>query len=176
MHWVATASGSLSLWSGLQQILVSLALPFVAGQLLRPWLIEFLQPHKHKVNLLDRSVIVLIVYSSFCEATAQGMWQRFSYGQLAIALLLVSVLLAVMLTFTRQAAKLAGFSRAEEVAVVFCGSKKSLAGGAPIARVLFAAHPGLALIMLPLMLYHQIQLLACTILARRYAAAADEVR
>lgn len=153
-------------------ILVTLAVPLVLGQLLRPVLLPRLLPHKKWLGRLDRSVIVLIVYTSFCESTASGVWATFAWQQLALTALLSLVLLSIMLVATRYVAHAAGFSREEEIAAVFCGSKKSLASGAPIAKIMFAGHPGLGLIMLPLMMYHQIQLLVCTVLARRYARAA----
>ncbi|MFT3906865.1 MAG: bile acid:sodium symporter family protein [Steroidobacteraceae bacterium] len=173
MQWVAAQSGAApSLGATILGILLTLALPFGLGQLLRPLLQPFLQPHKALINKVDRGVIVLIVYSSFCESTASGVWASFSWQQLLLTAALALVLLAIMLQVTRSSARALGFSREEEIAAVFCGSKKSLASGAPIARILFGSHPGLGLIMLPLMLYHQIQLLVCTVLARRYAQSA----
>jgi sodium/bile acid cotransporter 7 len=65
-----------------------------------------------------------------------------------------------------------GFVKEDEIAAVFCGSKKTLASGVPMARLLFGAHPGLGLIVLPLMFYHQLQLLVCSALAERYASRA----
>lgn len=172
MQWVATQSStSLPLGPAVQAILLALALPFALGQLLRPVLLQRLLPHKALIGRIDRGVIVLIVYGSFCESTASGVWARFTWGQLLLTALLALLLLAVMLQVTRMTARLLGFSRQEEIVAVFCGSKKSLASGAPMARILFGTHPGLGLIMLPLMLYHQIQLIVCTVLARRYAGA-----
>jgi solute carrier family 10 (sodium/bile acid cotransporter), member 7 len=153
-------------------ILVTLALPFVLGQMLRPVLLARLSPHRKWLTRLDRGVIVLIVYTSFCESTASGVWVSFAWQQLLFTALLALLLLSIMLLATRYIARAAGFNREEEIAAVFCGSKKSLASGAPIAKIMFAGHPGLGLIMLPLMLYHQIQLLVCTVLARRYARSA----
>ncbi len=153
-------------------ILMTLAVPLVLGQAMRAVLLPRLAPHKAWLNKLDRVVIVLIVYTSFCESTAAGVWASFAWLQLLLTALLALVLLGVMLMATRYVARAAGFSREEEIAAVFCASKKSLASGAPIAKILFVGHPGLGLIMLPLMLYHQIQLLVCTVLARRYARSA----
>lgn len=172
MQWVSTTSGSLPLADSIISILIILAVPFVLGQLLRPWLLPHLSARKRWVNKLDRCVIVLIVYSSFCESTASGVWQRFSWVQLLLTAGLATLMLVIMLFITRYAARTLHFTREEEITAVFCGSKKSLASGAPIAKILFATHPGLGLIMLPLMLYHQIQLVVCTVLARRYANAA----
>jgi solute carrier family 10 (sodium/bile acid cotransporter), member 7 len=154
-------------------ILVTLAVPLVLGQLLRSALLSRLLPHRKWLTRLDRGVIVLIVYTSFCESTASGVWINFAWQHLALTALLSLALLVIMLGATRYVARAAGFSRAEEIAAVFCGSKKSLASGAPIAKIMFAGHPGLGLIMLPLMMYHQIQLLVCTVLARRYARAVE---
>ncbi len=173
MQLVSSGTGSLPLASSITNILITLAIPFVLGQLLRSALLPHLLPHKPLVSKLDRSVIVLIVFSSFCESTASGVWQRFSLGQLLLTASLATLMLIIMLIITRQAARVLHFSREEEITAVFCGSKKSLASGAPIAKILFATHPGLGLIMLPLMLYHQIQLLICTVLAQHYASRAE---
>lgn len=154
-------------------ILATLALPFALGQLCRPLTRRFLDGRKKMVTKVDRSMIVLIVYSSFCDSTASGTWHRFSIAQLAMVAGLSLGLLVLMLLFTTLAARLLGFSREERITAVFCGSKKSLASGAPTARIMFAGHPGLGLIMLPLLLYHQIQLVVCTILAGRYARRAQ---
>lgn len=155
-------------------ILATLALPFALGQLCRPLTRRFLDGRKKAVNRIDRSMIVLIVYSSFCDSTASGTWHRFSVGQLAMVAVLSLALLAMMLAFTTLVTGLLGFNREERITAIFCGSKKSLASGAPTARIMFAGHPGLGLIMLPLLLYHQIQLVVCTILAGRYARTSDQ--
>lgn len=164
---------SVPLSDAIVGILVTLAVPLVLGQLLRPMLLLRLLPHKKWLTRLDRGVIVLIVYTSFCESTASGVWAKFAWQQLLLTAILALVLLSIMLVATRYIARAVGFNREEEIAAVFCGSKKSLASGAPIAKIMFAGHPGLGLIMLPLMLYHQIQLLVCTVLARRYAKTAQ---
>ena len=74
-----------------------------------------------------------------------------------------------MLAATTLLSRRLGFSRADEITIVFCGSKKSLASGLPMASVLFAGS-SVGLIVLPLMLFHQLQLMVCAALARRYAA------
>ena len=82
-----------------------------------------------------------------------------------------AVLLVLVLGLTTFGARFLGFSREDEVAIVFCGSKKSLATGVPMANVLFpAASVGLAI--LPLMIFHQMQLMVCAWLSRRYDTGA----
>jgi sodium/bile acid cotransporter 7 len=78
-----------------------------------------------------------------------------------------------MLAATSYAARRLGFSRPDRVTIVFCGSKKSLASGLPMATVLFGG-PQAALVLLPLMLFHQMQLIVCAVIARRRAAAPPE--
>jgi sodium/bile acid cotransporter 7 len=109
-----------------------------------------------------------VVYAAFSEGVTQGLWHQVDAGQLATLLGVDLLLLISVLGLTTLAARLLGFSRADEITIVFCGSKKSLASGLPMASVLLAGQP-VGLIVLPLMLFHQIQLMACAALARRYA-------
>lgn len=153
-------------------IVAQLLLPFVAGQLLRPWVGETVARHNKRLSILDRGTIVLIVYVSFSSAVVEGVWSRLSGLDLVRLLVICSVLLAAVLAATALAARALGFSKEDEIAIVFCGSKKSLASGAPIAAALLTpAVAGVA--MIPLMIFHQIQLMACAALAQRYARRPD---
>jgi solute carrier family 10 (sodium/bile acid cotransporter), member 7 len=166
----ATSAHPLPWFSSILEIALKLLAPFVIGHLLRPVLATALLRHRGVAMALDRGVIVLIVYGAFCESAAAGLWSR--YGPLVLLEVFgfAALLLAAALTFTTVAARRLRFSPEQEIAAVFCGSKKSLANGAPIAKILLGAHPGLGMIMLPLLIYHQLQLMVCSVLARRYAA------
>ncbi len=170
---VVLASGTqhLPVLDAIGDIVVKLLAPFALGRVARIWIADWLVRNKGLVNFLDRGVIVLIVFTSFSESTAAGLWSRYGIGVLALIFVIVAVLLALVLTVTTLFARRVGFARADEVTAVFCGSKKSLANGAPIAKILFAGDPALGLIMVPLLFYHQMQLIVCSYLARRYAAA-----
>ena len=160
--------GGFSL-AALKSISLQLLLPFVLGHLSRPLTGAFLARNKAVVGVVDRGVILLVVYTAFSAAVVQGLWRRYSLGDLGLTLALDGLVLALALLLTTLAARRAGLSRADETVVVFCGSKKSLASGVPMAGVLFP--PALlGAMILPLMIYHQIQLMACAVLARRYAA------
>ena len=148
-------------------IVAQILAPFVAGQLSRRWTAAFVTSHP-RLSLVDRGSIVLIVYQAFSDGMREGMWTQTSPAQLAILVGACLVVLAFMLATTWWAAGRLGFSRPDAIAVQFCGSKKSLATGLPMAGVLFAGHP-VGLLILPLMVYHQAQLVACTILATRHA-------
>ncbi len=152
-------------------IVMQLLLPFVAGQLARPLIGEWVGRHKTLTSLVDRGSILLIVYAAFSEGVTHGIWHQVDATQLVLLMLLDGALLAAVLTVTGVGSRLLGFSRADRITIMFCGSKKSLASGLPMASVLFAGQ-SVGLIVLPLMLFHQIQLMVCAALARRYGAEA----
>ncbi|MFI5618958.1 bile acid:sodium symporter family protein [Streptomyces sp. NPDC051567] len=159
------------------RIALQLLLPFLLGQLLRPWVGAFLTRNKKVIGLVDRGSILLVVYAAFSAGMAAGIWHQVSVPRLAALLAVEAVLLTLMLLVTWYGAGRLGFGRADRVAVQLAGSQKSLAAGLPMASVLFGDQAGLA--VLPLMLFHQMQLMVCAVLARRRAAdpearAADE--
>ena len=157
-----------SFWAIVSQLLV----PFVAGQALRPWVGDWVRARNAVLAKLDRGSILLVVYTAFSGAVVAGVWSQLSLLDLMRLLALCLVLLAVVLALTALAARAWGFSKADEIAIVFCGSKKSLASGAPMAAAIFPpAVAGLALI--PLMIFHQVQLMACAAIAQRYAQRPD---
>ncbi|HEY4145351.1 bile acid:sodium symporter family protein [Pinirhizobacter sp.] len=149
-------------------IVLQLLLPFVAGQVAQRWIGDWVQKYKAWLGFVDRGSILLVVYTAFSAAVLQGLWKQMPAPVLAGLLVVDAVILALALTITRYGARALGFSREDEITIVFCGSKKSLASGVPMAKVIFAGHP-LGSIVLPLMLFHQIQLMVCAVLARRYA-------
>ena len=165
--FIVNGSGGVS-FDSIRDILLQLLAPFLAGQLLRRWIAAFLARHKKVLGYVDRGSILLVVYAAFSEGVVAGIWGRLSIASLALLLACNAVLLAFVLVATPVLARRLKFGRADEIAIVFCGSKKSLASGLPMASVLFPA-ASVGLIVLPLMLFHQLQLMVCAWLARRYA-------
>ncbi|WP_447041376.1 bile acid:sodium symporter family protein [Streptomyces sp. DSM 118878] len=147
------------------KIVLQLLVPFVAGQLLRRWIGGFLTRHKKVLGYVDRGSILLVVYSAFSEGMVQGIWHQVTPWRLLALLGVEAVLLAAMLALTWYGAKRLGFGRGDRIAIQFAGSKKSLAAGLPMATVLFGADASLA--VLPLMLFHQMQLMVCAVIAKR---------
>lgn len=154
-------------------IVLQLLAPFIAGQALRRWVGPWVKEKAKTLSYVDRGSILLVVYTAFSGAVVGGVWSQIDAADLVRLVILCCLLLAVVLAATVWAARTFGFSKADEIAIVFCGSKKSLASGAPMAGVLFpAATAGVAL--LPLMVFHQIQLMACAVIAQAYARRQDE--
>jgi sodium/bile acid cotransporter 7 len=165
-----TGAGGVS-FDAVRDIMVQLLAPFVAGQLLRRWIGGFLARNKKILGYVDRGSILLVVYAAFSEGVVAGIWGRLSWVSLLVLVAVNAVVLAAVMAVTTVAARRLRFATEDEIAIVFCGSKKSLASGLPMGTVLFpAATVGLA--VLPLMLFHQLQLMVCALLARRYAARA----
>jgi sodium/bile acid cotransporter 7 len=149
-------------------IVEQLLLPFIAGQLLRRWIGAWVDRNKGMLKYVDQGSILLVVYGAFSASVAEGLWHHISGVTLAALLGLCCLLLAVSLGLATFISRRLGFSKEDEIAIVFCGSKKSLASGIPMAKVLFAP-TSLGMIILPVMLFHQIQLMVCAVLAQRYA-------
>ena len=159
------AGGAVSLES-VEGIVLQLLLPFVVGHLARPWIGGFVARHKPLVTMVDRGSILLVVYTAFGAAVVEGLWHRVSLGDLAVVALLSAALLAIVMVASWALGGVLGFAREDRIVLLFCGSKKSLASGVPMAGVLFPA-AALGTIILPLMLFHQLQLIACAVVARR---------
>ena len=168
-----SVEGGFDLTKALVDVVLQLLLPFAAGQMARPWLASVMTRHEDRIGQLDQGIILLIVYTAFSQSVVDGLWSRLPPASVALTAVLCLVLLAVVLAVTAFIARRFGFSRGDEIAAVFCGSKKSLASGPPLAKGLFAAAPGFGMIVLPIMFYNQIQILVGAVLARRYAR--DEV-
>lgn len=147
-------------------IALQLLAPFVLGQLLRPWCGRLAASPLTKS--VDRGSIGMVVYSAFSAGMVGGVWSRLTPGVLATLVVGAAALCAAMLWLTLMVAKLLHFERADAIAIQFCGTKKSLASGLPMAAVIFGGAQ-LGLLIVPLMIYHQVQLMMCSALAGVYS-------
>lgn len=152
------------------KIATMLLLPFFLGHLSRPWLAARLARIKPLTTGFDRAVIVLLVWSAFSDSVADGLWRDHGPVLLAQAAAGALLFLVPMLWLTRAVARRLKFEVEDEIVAVFCGSKKSMASGMPMAKLLFGGSAAMGVLVLPIMLYHQIQMFVCAMMARRYAA------
>lgn len=169
------ASGSLQ---QVGSIMLQLLVPFVLGHLSRPWIGAWVARNKKWIGKTDQTSILLVVYSAFSEAVTHGIWHKVGMGSLLFIAAASLVLLAIVITVNIVVARRLGFNKADEITIVFCGSKKSLANGIPMANILFPVAT-VGMMVLPLMIFHQLQLMVCAVMARRYQrqtekAAADQ--
>ena len=165
----SSAVGTADLAHTIKDVVLQLLVPFGLGQAIHPLVGRFIAERKDWLEKYDQSVIVVIIYGAFSQSVTAGLWRVMPASSLALAVVLCTVLLLIVFAFTIIFSRRLGFSRGDEIAAVFCGSKKSLASGLPLAQVLFAGSPGFGMIVLPIMLYNQIQILIGAVLARKYA-------
>jgi sodium/bile acid cotransporter 7 len=148
------------------EIVLQLLLPFAVGQLLRPWLADWVGRHTLLTKAVDRGSILLVVYAAFSAGMAEHIWSSVNGWRIVAVAVVSAALLALVLAFTTLAGRRARLDRGDRIVLLFCGSKKSLASGLPMALVLFPSAT-VGLIMLPLMIFHQIQLVVCAVIASR---------
>lgn len=171
--FMGSGSGAAVDTGSIQAIITQLLIPFAVGQALRPWIGGWAAKHKKLLSYVDRGSILMVVYGAFSEAVQGGLWQQLPGQALAVMVVVNLALLAVAMIGTNIAAKRLGFNHADRITIVFCGSKKSLASGVPIANVLFSG-PTVGMMVLPVMLFHQFQLMACAVLAKYWADHKEE--
>ncbi|WP_323011912.1 bile acid:sodium symporter family protein [Castellaniella sp.] len=162
-----SALDSTSLLQSILRIGQQIFLPFVAGHLMRPLIGRWMDRHRPLVTKVDQSSILLVVYTAFSESVVAGLWSQVDTLSLAWLIVSCCVLLAIVLVLNTWSTRRLGFNRQDEITIVFCGSKKSMATGVPMAGVLFSAS-AIGPVLLPLMIFHQIQLMVCAVLAQHY--------
>ncbi len=164
-----TVQGSELPLSGIWKIAGQLLLPFAVGHLLRPWLFRFAEPHLKRLALLDKAVIVLVVYAAFSTATREGIWEKLDLVTIFTVSVPCFLLLLLGMGMTKLLGKLVGFDRADSLTLFHAGTLKSLATGVPMAQILIAPAQ-LGMVIIPLMIFHQLQLIICTWIANRQGA------
>ena len=136
--------------------------------MLRPIIGGWIERHKKLLQPVDCGSILLVVYSAFSAAVVNGVWQRVGAFDLGVMLVASAAIPVIVIVVNGVAARLARLSHEDAIVLLFCGSKKSLVTGVPMAGALFAPEQ-VGLVILPLMIFHQLQLVVCAWLAARYA-------
>jgi len=172
--WMAWAMGqegaAFDVMPVVLNLLLWVLLPLVAGQALRPLLSLWAGRHKARIHIVDRLTILMLVYTSFSDSVQQGIWTHYGFAVVLQTLFFTTLLFFTMLKLTELASGLMGLPEEDRIAAVLCGSKKTLASGVPMAHLIFGANPALGLILIPIMVYHPLQLAICGVLAQRWAA------
>ena len=170
----AGSSHALPLGKVILDLILWLVLPLVVGQSLRPLLAGWAARNKRWTSKVDRGTILVLVYTSFCDSVERGVWTG-QGGSVILATVVGSVvILATMLGGINLLCRWLGFPTEDRIAAVFCGSKKTLASGVPMAHLIFGSSPSLGVILLPIMIYHPLQLVVCGTLAGRWARRGEE--
>ena len=155
---------------GVAAALGELLVPFVAGQCVQRWTGAWLRARPWLTRLTDRGTIVLVAYAAVSEASRSGAWAGVTVGTIGTLLAGSAVLLGALLALTWRTGAWWGLERGDRIALLMCGSKKSLATGLPMAAVLLPAATA-ATVTLPVVVFHQLQLMVCAAIARRLATS-----
>jgi sodium/bile acid cotransporter 7 len=142
-------------------------LPVALGLLLHSRIGFLADRFKNQLRHFDQAVILLIVFRAFCDSFLNRMFDGFSVIELVALAAIMLILFFVMVAFMHLLSVRMKFSREDRITVIFCGSKKSLVQGAVMGQVLFPETAAFGIVLLPLMLYHALQLLAGSMLAQR---------
>jgi sodium/bile acid cotransporter 7 len=161
-----TSGGARMDATAIRDVVLQLLLPFVLGQLMRPWIADWILRHAVVTKVVDRGSILLVVYTAFSMGMVEHIWRSVNAWQLITVAVVNTALLGAVLVFTWLIGRLIGLDRGDGIVLLFCGSKKSLASGLPMALVFFPAAT-VGVIMLPLMIFHQTQLVVCSVIASR---------
>lgn len=172
--WLLQTQGAELSFSVFRDIILLLLAPFVAGQIMRRWIGDWVQRHKAVLGYADRGSILVIIYVAFSRGVVDRIWNQLDLADLFVLLLLLAILLTIVLATTSFLAKnILHLAREDQIVLQFCGSKKSLASGLPMAAIIFSG-PKLGMIVIPLMIFHQMQLIACAVLSRKYASVRED--
>lgn len=154
--------------SSIMQITLLLLVPFILGQILRPWVFPQMKKMPEIVKFFDQGSILMVVYGAFSSAVVAGLWHQVSLTTLLLLIIACSVLLTLVMLLALFVPRWIGFDKADQKTIFFCGSKKTLASGVPMAQILFIGQP-IGMIVLPIMIFHQIQLMVCGIVANMWS-------
>ena len=159
--------------SSIIQITLLLLVPFILGQILRPYVFPHMQKRPKIVKVFDQFSILMVVYGAFSSAVVAGLWSQISMSTLMLLILACSVLLTLIMLLSLYIPKWLGFNAADQKTIFFCGSKKTLASGVPMAQILFIGQP-IGMIVLPIMIFHQIQLMVCGVIANYWSKQSEQ--
>jgi len=169
--WLQAGGVPIPLGQLLLDISLLLLVPFVAGQILRPFVYRVADALKKTFSTTSSLIIVFIVYAAFCNSWKDGIWEEEGTAAALTAGAGSIVFLALVLGLVVLGIRLFRFNHKNAMAALFCAPQKTMAAGVPMANLIFEGHSGLGVILLPLMFYHLLQLLVGGMLVTRINAA-----
>ncbi len=162
----ATESG-MDLTQIILDLIIQVIVPVGAGIILRPYLGKYVVKAGNSLRIFDQSIILLIVYRSFCSSFDQGLYEQIAVTTLITISTTMFILFLTVYFSINKISQLLNFSQEDTITAAFCGSKKSLVHGTVMSSVLFKGNTSVGVILLPMMIYHTIQLIASSLIAQK---------
>ena len=154
------------------KLLSQILLPVLLGLALQKYLGRFAGKYSRVLSYFDKAVILLIVFKSFADSFYENLFAGIQFFELILLSVATLLLFLVVYFCIGWWALQLGFNREDRITALFCGTKKSLVHGTVFSKILFSASFPIAVILLPLMLFHAFQLLLTSIFAAKFAASA----
>jgi sodium/bile acid cotransporter 7 len=167
--FLQSQSGDYDLWSVLGKLVLQVLVPTLLGIALHGRFGGLAERYRKQLKYFDQTIILLIVYAAFCDSFARHLFRGLGAGDLFLLGLLMSAFFFLVFGLVFLVSRVLGFSRENKITALFCGSKKSLVQGTVMSRVLFPDANTVGLVLLPLMLYHALQLIYASIMAQAMA-------
>jgi len=166
---LATSSQGFDLTDVIIKLIIQVLVPVALGILLHHRFGGIADKHRKTMRYFDQGVILLIIYTAFCESFANNMFSEHGLSDILILGVCMIGLFFSVYGVISLISKLMHFNREDKITAVFCGSKKSLVHGTVMSKVLFPNAAAAGIILLPLMMYHALQLMAASIIAQSMA-------
>ncbi len=168
--WLMKSGGQAQpLGDVVKEIVVLLLLPLAAGQVIRMFAKVWADRNKKRIGHAASVLILILVFAAFCNSVKARFWSQQSTGVLLAALAGVVLVFIIAVALIEGLSRLIKLNRADRITATFCAPQKTIASGIPLAKAIFGAHPGLGLILLPILFYHPLQLIVCGMMADRLA-------
>jgi solute carrier family 10 (sodium/bile acid cotransporter), member 7 len=165
--WLQAGGENLPLGKLFLDISMMLLAPLLVGQAIRPLVMRWVDGYKKQFSTAGSLIILFIVYAAFSNSWKSNIWSAQGTETAAVAAIGAMLLFFLALGLSAAGIRLFRFDHENAMAALFCAPQKTLAAGAPLANLIFAGHPGLGMILLPIMFYHPLQLLAGGLLINR---------
>lgn len=165
--FLSSTESGMDLTQIILDLVIQVIVPVSAGILLHPYLGKFVIKAGNSLKIFDQSIILLIVYRSFCSSFDQGLYDQIAANTLIIISIAMFLLFLAVYISINKICHLLNFSQEDAITAAFCGSKKSLVHGTVMSSVLFKGNTSVGVILLPMMIYHTIQLIASSIIAQK---------
>lgn len=165
--FLSASDSGLDLTQVILDLFIQVIVPVALGIFLYPYFGKYVAKAGNSLKIFDQSIILLIVYRSFCSSFDQGLYEQIhSYTLITVGIAMFILFMVVYLSINKIC-RILKFSKEDTITAAFCGSKKSLVHGTVMSNVLFKGNSSVGVILLPMMIYHTLQLIACSILAQK---------
>lgn len=165
--FLTTDMGAVGFGDVVLKLIVQVVLPVGIGMTLNSRMSEWVQRHKVGLKWCDQGVILAIVYTSFCEGFYDGIFDGIGWGDLGLLIVGMGLLFGIVYGIITLISGVIGFNREDKIVALFCGSKKSLVHGTVISKVLISDRAAVGVMILPIMVYHALQLVIVSVIATK---------